>query len=159
MTSSFTWRTPVSGDGTSTPSRVRFARRGSVPRNLDVFALAFVTLQRHTRQAADGVGYVRVGKARDHLGRQRVENIVRDFFFIDGFGFTMRAFYGHDDDVVFRRYVEDYIQARGLTSRHGNLRGRGRKSDIVDRGGVRARGDVCDQELPLAIGNRRGPVL
>ena len=65
--------------------------------DLDVLAFAFIALQRHTGEAADGIGDIGIRKAGDHFGGQSfaVFSAV-ELAVLDGFRFAVHTLGGHD---------------------------------------------------------------
>ena len=80
--------------------RVGEARLGAA--NFDVFAFAFVALQRYIRKAADSVGDVGVGQAGDDVGREDVDDVIGVEGAVDGFQFSALAGSVHLDAFVGR---------------------------------------------------------
>lgn len=65
------------------------ARLGAA--NLNVLALAFVTLERNAGHTTDCVGDIGVGKALDYFRGQHLENVVRRELAVQGLDFSAFA--------------------------------------------------------------------
>lgn len=100
---------------------VTLLRRGSSPSNLDVLALALVTLQSDAGQAAQSVCDIRIGQAGDDLNRQNLKNVVRRAGPVDGLSLAVNTLGRHVDLFDFRGDLQTGIQACDLA---GDLAGR-----------------------------------
>ena len=134
------------------PSMVTLFRRGSVPADLHVLALALVALQGDAGHAPQRIGYVRVGQAGDHFRRQYVQDILCRALAVDRLGFAMGALPIHHHRRVGRRDLQLRLNVRRLSGRHRDLRAEGRESHIFHRDDILTRGQIDRTELTLAIG-------
>ncbi len=79
--------------------------------DLDVFAFAFVALQRNAGQAADGVGDIRIREAGDDSFGQHLHDVFGGGLDVDRFRLTLQPLRSHDDLIDLRSDLQYRIRA------------------------------------------------
>lgn len=119
--------------------------------NLNVLAFALIPLEGNARKTPDRIGDVGIGQARDHVGRQNLDDVVGGALNSERLDFSAPAFAGHGHDFIVGADLQNRIHTGCGIRGDGDLCRIESEPLMRDGNRIPARVEVLDRELTIRV--------